>query len=301
MQAPSHSNDRLDETDINRWLVAAGSRARVTVLDQCDSTNTVLAREANAARPNGTVITTEVQSNGRGRRGRTWIAPPGGSLALSMLWHFDRGAAALPGLSLAAGVAVVDAIKRAGGECPVALKWPNDIVCNDAKLGGILVETRIGASGVGPVVAIIGVGINMRLVGADHEALAARGADSAPSQPVTDVASVVTTVPSRNELLSQIVAALAIALAQFEVAGFKAFKTRWQALHVYQGRWVRIVSADGTWLAAQVAGIADDGALIIETASGIRHIHAGEVSLRSDALTDPHGKARDPSVCGASP
>ena len=279
MQVHTSPTDELDETAINRRLVGMRSCASVTVLDRCDSTNAALAHDAIAGRPNGTVITTAVQEQGRGRRGRTWIAPPGGSLALSMLWNFNRGASALAGLSLAAGVAVVTVLRRIG-ERPVSLKWPNDIVFNGAKLGGILVETRIGSSGAGPVVAIVGIGINVRLRDADRLAIAVSGCDAVPAQQVADLASILGFVPSRNELLAQIVSELATALARFEREGFKAFRAPWTAMHAYQNESVAIAFADGSLLDAKAVGIADDGALIVETASGIRHVHAGEVSVR---------------------
>ncbi len=284
--------DKLDETAINRLLVDLRACASVTVLDRCDSTNALLAHDAVAGRPNGTVITTEVQELGRGRRGRTWIAPPGGSLVLSMLWNFDRGATALAGLSLAAGVAVVTALRRIG-QRPISLKWPNDIVFNGAKLGGILVETRTGSSGAEPVMAIVGIGINVRLRDLDRVAISASGDAAVPAQQVTDLASIVDCVPGRNELLAQIVAELATALARFELEGFRAFRTPWMAMHAYQNESVGIAFADGSLLDAKAVGIADDGALIVETAGGIRHIHAGEVSVRRVGESTARPRARD--------
>lgn len=279
MQVPPSPTDPLDETAINRLLVDMRASASVTVLDRCDSTNALLANDAAAGRPNGTVIAAEMQVQGRGRRGRAWITPPGGSLALSMLWNFNRGATLLAGLSLAVGVAVATVLRRIS-ERPISLKWPNDIVFDGAKLGGILVETRIGSSGAGPVAAIVGIGLNVRLRDVDRVAISASGDDAVRAQPVTDLASILDCVPSRNALLAQIVAELASAFARFERDGFKAFRAPWMAMHAYQNESVVIAFADGSLLDAKAIGIADDGALIVETAGGIRHIHAGEVSVR---------------------
>lgn len=80
----------------------------------------------------------EHQSAGRGRRGRQWVSPYGASIYLSVGWGFDGGAQALEGLSLAVGVAVAEVVGHYG--VPVGLKWPNDIVVNGRKLGGILLE-----------------------------------------------------------------------------------------------------------------------------------------------------------------
>ena len=286
-------SDPLDQIDINRQFADAGSCARVRVLDQCDSTNAVLGREA-AGSANGLIVAAEVQTNGRGRRGRTWIAPPGGSLAFSMLWHFNRDAAALSGLSLAAGVSVVSALKKSGG-LRLALKWPNDIWSAGAKLGGILTETRIGANGGDPITAIIGVGLNLKMNHDDHRAVAATGV----AYPVTDLAAICEIVPGRNELLARIATELACDLACFDRDGFAAFQARWNGMHALQDKWVTVLAADGQASEAKVIGAANDGALIVEVAGERRHLHGGEVSLRPQAGAAP-GRPADLSRIAGS-
>jgi BirA family transcriptional regulator, biotin operon repressor / biotin---[acetyl-CoA-carboxylase] ligase len=282
--------DLLDQTEINRQLANAGSCARVQVLDQCDSTNAVLGREA-AGSADGMVVTTEVQTSGRGRRGRSWIAPPGGSLAFSMLWHFNRGALALSGLSLVAGVAVVSALARLG-DVPLTLKWPNDILSAGAKLGGILTETRIGSSDSGPIAAIIGVGLNVRLSSDDYRAVAV--ASKGAPYPVTDLARIVAVLPSRNELLALIVTELASHLALFDREGFVAFQERWNGMHALRDQWVTVLDADGAAIDARAIGAAADGALIVDVAGERRFLHGGEVTLRQRG-----GRAADPSIVGS--
>jgi biotin-[acetyl-CoA-carboxylase] ligase BirA-like protein len=140
---------------------AAARRFDIDVLDSCDSTNAVLLARAEAGAPSGTVVIANEQTAGRGRRGRSWFASPGDSLTFSLLWRFAPGTAPA-GLSLAVGLAVAQALTDlcAGvGAGDTALKWPNDILKDGRKLGGILVELLPGA----PHAAVIGIGINLHL------------------------------------------------------------------------------------------------------------------------------------------
>src|SRR5260221_9567590 len=158
----------------------------VEVLDECPSTNTVLAQRAAAGAPHGTVLACEHQSAGRGRRGHSWVSVVGGSLAFSILWRFPRGAGALGGLSLAVAVGAAKALERLG-TCGVGVKWPNDLYCEGCKLGGILIESS--GDILGPSAVIVGVGINVRLGTQTRERIAA---------PATDIASHSDAVPSRT-------------------------------------------------------------------------------------------------------
>src|SRR5882672_1867897 len=125
----------------------------VRVLAQCDSTNTVLIQE-NPKSP--VLLAAEEQTAGRGRRGRRWHGTPGCDIAFSVARRSVRPARELASLSLVAGVAAAKAL-RAFGVTQAALKWPNDLVVDGAKLGGILVETRRQGSAS---LAVIGIGIN---------------------------------------------------------------------------------------------------------------------------------------------
>src|SRR5260221_3437114 len=130
------------------------------VLDECPSTNTVLAQRAAAGAPHGTVLACEHQSAGRGRRGHSWVSVVGGTVAFSILWRFPRGAGALGGLSLAVAVGAAKALERLGTH-GVAVKWPHDLYCEGRKLGGRLVEGSGDILGTSAVIA--GGRINVRL------------------------------------------------------------------------------------------------------------------------------------------
>ena len=139
--------DLLDPATINKSLTPLASEMLSTldVFEVVDSTNVIaLSRAMEGA--HGYLCTAEQQTAGKGRRGKVWASPYASSLYISAVWEFPSGAAALEGLSLAVGVAVVDALTQAGLE-NVQLKWPNDILCGGRKLAGILLEVAGDLSG----------------------------------------------------------------------------------------------------------------------------------------------------------
>src|SRR5690606_6599169 len=178
----------LDAARISDELGAAGRRrlGDLAVHWQIDSTSSELLRRAATDPRDGLACLAEVQSAGRGRRGRAWRTPLGGGLALSLLKRFDDGMGALGGLSLVAGVAAVRALADCG-IAGVGLKWPNDLYAQGRKLGGILVE--LGGDATGPCHAVIGIGLNLRI---DAET-------ASIDQPWIDLATLAGGVPpSRN-------------------------------------------------------------------------------------------------------
>jgi len=261
----------LDAAALQCDLAARAPALSVEVIYECGSTNTVLAeRLAAHAVPSGTVIACEHQTAGRGRRGRTWVSEGGGSLAFSLLWRFGRrnGPAALSGLSLSVAVAVAQSLEQMGF-AGIALKWPNDLLHDGAKLGGILVEVSA------PGNAIIGIGLNVQLP-PDFAATLGR--------PVTDLAAMTEgrfVLPDRTTLLVGVLSELAAAMERHDREGFAAFRAAWQSRHAHQGQRVSMLRDDRSIAAEGVAtGVAEDGALLLRTASGVERIHSGEVSLR---------------------
>ncbi|WP_133480245.1 bifunctional biotin--[acetyl-CoA-carboxylase] ligase/biotin operon repressor BirA [Cognatilysobacter segetis] len=262
----------LLEADAIRAALPAATRDGLAGLDVAwtiESTNTALLREPAPAR-GARVLLAERQTGGRGRRGRAWQSPLGASLLLSVARSFDGGLARLGGLSLVAGLATAAAL-RAAGFPAVGLKWPNDLVVEGddglRKLGGLLVEG--GGEHAGPVRAVIGIGLNVRLP---------ERAAAAIDQPWSDLAAL-GTPPSRDALAAMLLSHLLPALDAFDRDGFAPFAAQWPAFDVLQGRDVVLHLPDRTE-AARVLGLADDGALRVRTAAGERAVHAGEVSLR---------------------
>jgi BirA family biotin operon repressor/biotin-[acetyl-CoA-carboxylase] ligase len=261
--------EALDAAVIRRHLGRRHGGVRLELLDECESTSTALAARAAAGAPSGTALACELQRAGRGRRGARWYSGLGTGLTFSLLWRFDRGAAALGGLSLAVGVACIRACRALGLE-EVALKWPNDLVRSGGKLGGILIE--LAGDALGPTTAVIGVGVNVRVPERARRAI---------GQPVADLAHAPT--PSRNRLLGELLAALADALPVFAERGFAPFRDEWLRYHAYHRRRVRLLVPPRRTVEGIATGVAEDGALVVATRGGVERFHSAEVSLRSAA------------------
>jgi BirA family biotin operon repressor/biotin-[acetyl-CoA-carboxylase] ligase len=254
----------------------AARRFDVDVLPTCDSTNAVLLGRAESGAPSGTVVIAEEQTAGRGRRGRSWFASPGDSLTFSLLWRFAPGTAPA-GLSLAVGVAVARALQKVGAGSPcvpgtslreqvTALKWPNDILRDGRKLGGILVELVPGA----PHAAVIGIGINLRLPAAmPEEVRAASAALSAGGD-----------APDANALYAALLGELLVTLETFATAGFAAIRPQWLAHHAHQDARVTLSSDFGPPREGICRGVDTDGALLLDVDGRVERILSGEVSLR---------------------
>lgn len=271
-----HRPDLLD-ADAIRAALPAPVQARLAGLDvewSLDSTNAELLRRPMPG-PQAEVLLAERQTGGRGRRGRTWQSPLAAHVYLSLQRGFDGGLARLGGLSLVAGIAAVEALQGLG-ITDVALKWPNDLVVATGpalhKLGGVLVEG--GGEHAGPVRAVLGIGVNVRMPEA-----AAEGID----QPWTDLAALAADAPpSRNAVAAALLAAWVPALAQFDHDGLAPFLPRFRTVDALQGRPVAVLT--GRERVEGIAeGVAADGALVVRVADGgLQTFHAGEVSVRAE-------------------
>jgi BirA family biotin operon repressor/biotin-[acetyl-CoA-carboxylase] ligase len=262
----------LEERAI-RAAVAGDRLNRLRSLDllfDVDSTNTRLL--ALGPPPHGCtdVVLSELQHAGRGRRGRHWVAPFGGSIALSMSWSFTDASRASPSVSLCVGVAIARALHRAGAS-GVGLKWPNDIWFDDRKMGGILIEVRAEASG--PAHVVIGVGLNVRLSSGMRAQIEASGVKAAA------VADACTAPPSRNFIAGAIIDALLSMLADFERDGFSAFREAWTALDAIRDRPAQVLMGEAV-ICGTARGVDAHGALRLERDGRLQEFVSGEVSLR---------------------
>jgi len=243
-------------------------RVLVEVTARCDSTNArLLARAFRAERT--VLLAAEEQTAGRGRRGRRWRSAPGAGATFSILRRMRCAPAALAGLSLAVGVAAVRALRALG--VPAALKWPNDLLLAEAKLGGILVETRQQGR---EVVAVVGIGINCRSAPAFGARLRRRA---------VALDQIVQPAIERNALIGAVAREALAALEAFEREGLAAFAEDWSALHAHEGRRLRVRLADGRVVSGIAAGLAQDGALRLRTRSGTREISGGRIVAASAA------------------
>lgn len=260
----------LDETSVARQTGTSARYFDIKLFDEIDSTNTALMAAAQQGAPSGMVYAAERQTAGRGRRGRSWHGELGGTLMCSLLWRFNLGVADLSGLSLAVGLAVARALDRLGVP-GAALKWPNDIVCRQGKLGGILIE--LSGDTLGPSAVVIGLGINLRLSDAARGAL---------DQAAFDLAGL-GFAGDRNALLAALLVELAELLPAFERSGFAPLAPEWESRHALQQAQAYLLLPNGERVAGTVRGVAADGALRFHTPEGERRVHAGEVSLRGAA------------------
>jgi BirA family biotin operon repressor/biotin-[acetyl-CoA-carboxylase] ligase len=247
------------------------------------STNDDLLARVRAAGAAGVIafspriLLADAQSAGRGRHGHRWQATAGRSLTFSIAWQPRR--VDLAGLSLALGAALADALEPATAPLRIGLKWPNDLWLLDPtsdpsapagrKLAGILVETApLGAARV----AVIGIGINIA------------------AQPVADAASGVASVDeidaaaSPDAAFASVAPALVAALERFDADGFAAFAERFAARDLLHGR---AVAVDAAGVSGVAAGIAADGALLVDTGKDVVALASGECRLRLAASAEP--------------
>ena len=258
-----------------RALLGEGARERVRRLDTVwtvGSTNTLLLERANPLVGSSEALLAEYQTAGRGRRGRSWVAPPGGSICLSLSWMFREVPRDLGALGLVVGVCALRALSRVGVE-RVRLKWPNDLLVDDRKLGGILIELRAESSG--PACVVIGIGLNVALGATLLEKIATMGL--AP----IDLAAAGLKEPARNAVAAGLISSFVGGLLEFERDGLKPFAREWMEADALRGRPVTVTAAQG--LAKGVArGIDLDGALLVETPQGLLRFISGDVSVRAD-------------------
>ena len=253
--------DSLDAAAIS---AALGSRAReieVEVRSSCGSTNAELLDAPDLDTPR--LLAADYQSTGRGRHGKRWYSARGAGICFSLCRRMRRPQRELGGASLAAGVAVARAL-RAAGASGIALKWPNDLLATGgAKLGGILIETRIQA---GRVVAVIGIGVNYR-----------SRPDARVRRRTAALEELIEPLPPRNVLIAAMTRELLDVLDSFDASGLSLLRGEWESLHAHAGHRIRMRLADGSIIAGIHAGVDADGAMRLRTRDGVRALHSARV------------------------
>lgn len=257
--------DLLDEQFIANELSSL-NYDRIDVLDSVDSTNRVAqTRMSDGCRK--VLVAAEYQGQGRGRRGRQWVSPFAANLYLSLGCQFKGGAAALQGLSLAVGLAVQQALSSLA-VTGVQLKWPNDLLLEKRKLGGVLIE--LAGDLTGECSAVIGVGINVKMPDSVNSSI---------DQEWSDLGNYMSGTLTRSQLLIEIVRSLTQLLNEFETKGFSAYAQQWQAVHAFQDYPVRLLMGH-----AEVEGICRgvdaQGEVLVEVEGKLNRYSAGEISLR---------------------
>ena len=218
-----------------------------------DSTNQRAKELADAGAPHGTVVTAHEQTAGRGRQGRSWVAPPGAAVLMSAIVRDLEAATLLP---LAAALAVSDA---ADATAPVTckIKWPNDVWIAGRKLSGILVEGRPAAGW-----AVVGIGLNV-----------STRADEFPEE-LRDTATSLHAAGG-DAPVSEVLDALLLALSRWLPAAPEEILGAWSERDALRGRTIRWGDGEGV-----AAGIDESGSLLVDTDEGQVALGAGEVHLQ---------------------
>lgn len=270
-------DERLDHAAICRHLAAIDqkrpSSSSIEIFPELASTNAYLSqRVATGGLSNGAVCLAEQQSAGRGRRGRVWVSPAGG-LYLSLYWAFALPPQALSGLGLVVAVVAAETL-RASGLASIQLKWPNDLVVNESKLGGILIElTRISEN---MQAAVIGLGVNQCAPESSRSPLEMAQLEQPwtgweawqdPAQPI-----------SRNTLAARLIAGLRAACDAFATHGLAPWVSRWEALHRDQLSTVR-VELEAETLEGVAMGLDPLGGLrVVSNGGQERVVYSGDVA-----------------------
>ncbi|WP_339726295.1 bifunctional biotin--[acetyl-CoA-carboxylase] ligase/biotin operon repressor BirA [uncultured Paraglaciecola sp.] len=256
----------LLETHKIREQLASTHTADIEVLNVIGSTNQYL-KDKSIDINNGHTCLAEAQTAGRGRHGRKWVSPYAASLYLSMHWSFAGGYSVLGGLSLAVGVAIVEALNQCGVQ-GLQLKWPNDIYAQGKKLAGVLIEVegQIGSE----CQAIIGIGLNVALPKNIQEI----------GQPWIDLSHLSDPLIDRNILAGTLISELTNTLSLFESSGLEPFINKWRELDIYANQAIKLVIGQNT-VSGIGRGIDTSGAILLETQQGIKAYHGGEISVRA--------------------
>lgn len=249
-------------------LMSPVAREAVTFLQvdaSVTSTNSLALECVTRTQQSGCIFISEEQTAGRGRRGREWLGALGSGLYASLTWVFEDGVSALEGLSLAVGLVVAKALQRYG-VAGVGLKWPNDVMIGDAKLGGILIEMQV--DGEGRCLVVVGIGINL----CPHAALQRLPRDVATVQDWLQGRPL-----ERNRLAAMVLGDTLELLGSYRQGRFAELRKQWCQLDVLAGQ--EVVLENGL-LAGLGRGVDDRGALLVEVQGEVKTISSGEVSLR---------------------
>lgn len=263
---------RLDADLIRRSLDGANCSGLtdLEIFPEIESTNSYLMRQPGPRPGQFRVAVTDNQTAGRGRHGKSWLSPPGSGLCLSMSYTFTENPGNIPALTLAIGLGIIGNLGKLG-ITGVQLKWPNDLIAGDGKLGGILTEAQMRANEA--LTIVTGIGVNIDL---------GDGLDLGPETDgalgVVDLRTHAGDVPSTELLAAHLVLGLQQTFVTYEETGFIAFAGAWPEYDWLFGREL-VIDTPERQVSGVGAGIADDGSLLVETReAGTQRITSGSVA-----------------------
>ena len=240
----------------------------VEVLDEVDSTNRIISERLTAGCPHGTAVRARRQTAGRGRLGRTWVAPPDQNLSLSVALAGAAWQSVAPLVPLAAGLATATAVAQLTGVRP-QLKWPNDLLVNGRKLAGILCEGATTPHRFAGIVVGIGLNVNIHT-------------HTLPPD-VSDRAASLLMLTGRptdiDALATAVVRSLLTVCDWLRVGEAARVIEGWRTLDALAGQVITWTEA-GAVRTGTADGIESTGALRVTTPTGLALLTAGEVTLR---------------------
>lgn len=245
--------------------------SRIDVLNVITSTNDYLIQRLPTISC-GTVCTTEAQTAGKGRMGRTWRSPFGTNIYLSLYWRFPCKLHELSGLSLVVGLAILESLKEiAPIPAELGIKWPNDIWYKGAKLCGILIESIGKTTGAQPPYTdvVIGIGMNVNMMAKDA------------SNVMIDLRRIFGFIPSRNHVIASMLNALACALNRFQQRGFIDFTKEWAQYDLLAGKIVTL-SSEHQAQTGVAQGVNERGELCVKVGSTLKAVRYGDISVRPE-------------------
>ncbi len=237
--------------------------SKLEVFKTIDSTNSYLLEKSKIDNSSGQICFAEEQTHGRGRRDRAWFSPASGNIYCSILWDF--GQSDISGLSLVVGIILLQALQRYGIDDAIMLKWPNDLIYQNRKLGGILLECR-------GTCVVIGIGINLSLPEQRDQDLIANSVDLAEisQKPV-----------ERNMLAGILVNELLFTLPQFAEHGFSIFLAKWQTYDALMNKEVFVHTPEKIFF-GKMQGINERGELLLlDEQQQLKSFCYGEVTVRA--------------------
>ena len=258
---------QLQETlhllDVNKIKSSLGRQGlTIDVFETIQSTSDYL-RAMKSRR----VCIAEQQTAGKGRLGRTWHSPFGKNIYLSLLHPFRKDISELAGLSMIVSLAIVKALRQYDMSSELGVKWPNDILYQQHKLAGILVEIQAESHGACHVIIGIGINVNMQ---DDHKQI---------SKSWTSLRNILGSYIDRNELCAMMINQLQLYLDKFSKMGFSAFMQEWNAVDYLANRAITLKNINEQ-ITGTVAGINHQGHLLLQLADGdVRAIASGDASV----------------------
>lgn len=244
---------------------SAGESWPALIFDSIDSTNAQALRAVSEGQVAPFIVLAERQTAGRGRRGRTWISPFAENLYYSLVLRIEGGMRQLEGLSLVVGLAVMRTL-HAYGVSGAGLKWPNDVLVNNQKIAGILLELVGDPADVCHVVMGVGINVNMQ-------------SSTEVDQQWTSIRREAGVAVDRNQLVALLNQNLQADLVRHRQSGFSVFQDEWERAHLWQGRAVSLI-AGSNQVDGVVRGIDRQGALRLEVNGVEKSFSGGELSLR---------------------